>query len=458
MTDAYLVPQAPKLPKVWNKAGLVRIYIMLRAYQKIILKHLERLLKIRKDNNLPVRILSKSIKEFQHSNTTTSNHSELLIRERYFNLLYKAIIRIPLNFIDYDMFNYESLVFILTNHDKEKTAIVIDEEFNTSEYDVFRYVVFWALSQLKTNGNFSMKYFEVLLPILNYAENLDLQDLVELKKLQQDFKNNISENINKKILILINPLLLKIDFKLIHPSILINIIEPLEIIPKHRLIDAYKYQVELPSGFIPKRNRGVIFAKPKDLLLEWDQKVHGKNIILSENNKVVTSIGDKLEFARSKLTSFHGSGYDVYEWDILIEEDCKNNIWIGVHSDQYNNHNNSNKNCEKCLKNTKHAWVFGSNGLLYHNGKSRKYGTKYGKDDRITVHLNMFRKSLSFSINGRRFEEAWSNLSPILQPVVSIKKPAKIRIDYKKNFNENDYDDNTTEYDIDDFIIVSSYE
>src|SRR6266511_262226 len=140
-------------------------FFLLNEVEELVLNYLENLLKISKDNDLPVKILSKSIKQFKDLNPNF-NCLYLLIKDDYFSLLYKSIIKIPLNFIDYEAFSYETLSFILTDYNKETTTIIIEEEFNTSEYEVFRYLVFWSLNKLKIDNNLFIRHFELLLPIL----------------------------------------------------------------------------------------------------------------------------------------------------------------------------------------------------------------------------------------------------------------------------------------------------
>ncbi|RHZ44573.1 hypothetical protein Glove_718g29 [Diversispora epigaea] len=58
-----------------------------------------------------------------------------------------------------------------------------------------------------------------------------------------------------------------------------------------------------------------------------------------------------------------------------------------------------------------------------------EYTKEFGSGTRITVHLNMTRKTIAFSINGVRHPEitAWLNLPSRLYPVVSLRPPGRIR-------------------------------
>ena len=81
-----------------------------------------------------------------------------------------------------------------------------------------------------------------------------------------------------------------VDFKLIHPSILANIIEPLDIVPNDMLIEAFRFQAQLPAGSGPKRNRGTIAAKPENLRFQWSQIAHGKQCVIMENDALINQI------------------------------------------------------------------------------------------------------------------------------------------------------------------------
>ncbi|CAB5154151.1 unnamed protein product [Rhizophagus irregularis] len=273
------------------------------------------------------------------------------------------------------------------------------EEFVTPEYGVFRYIVLWAAHHCN-NNNLVVSYFEPLLPPSDHAEHLDANEIEQLRKShEKNKKKSKSKEIKDMIMALLNPLLPFVDFKLIHPSVLANIIEPLDIIvPNDMLNEAFKYQAQLPAGSGPGRNRGTIAAKPENLRFQWSQQAHGKQCVLLENDVALKSNTRKYEWARASLPI---RGHEIYEWDIYIEESCKH-LWIGV-----------------CTERRDKSY-------------SKGYGVKFGKGDRVTVHLNMGSRSLAYSINGIRHGEAWNTLPAELYPAVSLKKPAKVRIEMHK--------------------------
>ncbi|CAI2165555.1 16650_t:CDS:1 [Funneliformis geosporum] len=386
-------------------------YFLLPGLEEIIITFLDNALKCSADNNLSAKILTHASEFMLPSSDDT-----------LFRTLHNCLVVTPLESIDYDNLTAEGLTFILSPLNTNTSY----EEFVTSEYGIFRYIILWSAYHCEQNNDSILSYFEPLLPSSDHAECLDVGELEQLRKLhEKNSKKSKSKEIKSSITATLNTLLPCVDFKLIHPSVLANIIEPLDIVPNDMLIDAFRYQAQLPAGSGPKRNRGTITAKPENLRLQWSQQACGKQCMLSENDILLKSSSKKYEWARTTLPI---RGYEIYEWDIFIEETCKH-LWIGVCTER-----KFKVDYSTWLGGNVYGWVLGSNGSLYHNDQSslREYGMEFGKGDRITVHLNMGNRSLAYSINGIRYGEAWNTLPPELYPAVSLKKPAKVRIEIHK--------------------------
>ncbi|CAG8654181.1 22208_t:CDS:1 [Dentiscutata erythropus] len=387
-------------------------YFLLPQLEDIVISFLDNALKCSADNTLAAKFLTQAT-EFMSPST-----DDILYRT-----LHKCLIVTPLETVNFGILNQEGLQFILSPKGIE------DEEFATSEYGVFRYILLWAANKISKDV---VTHFESLLPTSDQAEHLDVLQLDRLRR-AHEINHYKSKELYESIFPLVSPLLKCVDFKLIHPSILANIIEPLDFVPSEFLIDAFRYQTKLPPGVGPKRNRGVVTAKPGNLKLQWDQYAHGPNIFVLENNTVLRSRSKKSEFARTTLPI---RGRDLYEWDIIIEEDCKY-IWIGVCTERRFEVNYSN-----WLGGEIYGYTLGSNGSLAHNRgpnneKSLKnsisYGSKFGKNSCITVHLDMGSRTLSFSINGIKYGSAFTDLPREVYPAVSLKKPGKVRIGHHDN-------------------------
>ncbi len=286
-------------------------YFLLPGLEEIIITFLDNALKCSADNNLPAKLLTHASEYMLPSSDDT-----------LFRTLYNCLIVTPLESIDYSNLTAEGLSFILSPPNINTSY----EEFVTSEYGIFRYVILWAAHRCD-NSNLVKSYFEPLLPSSDRAEHLDANELEQLRLLhEKNLKKLKSKEIKSSIATILNSLLTFVDVKLIHPSILANIIEPLGIVPNDMLVDAFRYQAQLPAGSGPKRNRGTITAKPENLRLQWSQQAHGRQCIITKNDVLLKSTSKKYEWARTTLPI---RGYEIYEWDIFIEETCKF-LWIGV--------------------------------------------------------------------------------------------------------------------------------
>lgn len=113
----------------------------------------------------------------------------------------------------------------------------------------------------------------------------------------------------------------------------------------------------------------------------------------------------------------------IFEWDIIIEKTCEY-IYIGVCSAE-------NFSYENFAGSQSTGWVVGSCGSCGNSGKwinnycpSLKDGTK------VTVHLDMYKRTCAFTINGEKYSEVsgWNNLTSKLYPVVSLYYPGRLRI------------------------------
>ncbi|CAG8523609.1 2381_t:CDS:2 [Diversispora eburnea] len=395
------------------EAYLCSEYFMIPKLEEIIISFLDNALKCSADSNLAAKLLSQAI-EFMLPSSD----------DIFFRTLYNCLVITPLDTIEYEILNEEVLKFILSPIHKDENENI---EFITTEYGVFRYLLLWSVHKISPD---LLPSFELLLPSTDIAEHLDSQQLIQLRKLQEKFnKNPNNSEVKQSILLILSPLWDYIDFKLIHPSILANIVSPLNIIPSDILGNAFKWHAQLPAGNRPKRNRGIVTAKPGNLKLHWDRKAHGKKMVLLDHGAVIKSQSRKFEFARTSLPI---RGYEIYEWDFIIEEPCKH-MWIGVCSVK-----NRKVNYSTWLGGEEYGWVLGSNGYLAH------CKVRFTKGTKITVHLNMENRTLSYSVNGINFGEAFRDLPNEVYPAVSIKSPGKIRIQ-PHTFSINSYQDNNNE-------------
>ena len=110
------------------------------------------------------------------------------------------------------------------------------------------------------------------------------------------------------------------------------------------------------------------------------------------------------------------------EWDVIIEKICSY-AWVGVCASE-------NFKCEIWAGDQPTGWVIGSGGHSGNSGNWFKYCQPFGDGTKITVHLDMNKRTCAFTVDGTKFPEVsgWDNLPSKLHPVVSICGPGRIRI------------------------------
>ncbi|CAG8751656.1 1389_t:CDS:1, partial [Rhizophagus irregularis] len=119
---------------------------------------------------------------------------------------------------------------------------------------------------------------------------------------------------------------------------------------------------------------------------------------------------------------------DIFEWDVIIEK-VSGCAWVGVCASE-------NLNYETFAGIQPTGWVLGSNGYCNNFSKAVKYCLPFGDGTIITVHLDMNKRTCTFTINGTKYPEvsAWNNLPSKLYPVVSLNYPGRFRIQpHQKN-------------------------
>ena len=111
----------------------------------------------------------------------------------------------------------------------------------------------------------------------------------------------------------------------------------------------------------------------------------------------------------------------IFEWDIIIEKACPY-IYVGVCSPE-------NFNYETHAGSQPTGWVLGSSGYCWNSCEYLDYCPIFGDGAKITVHLNMNKRTFAFIVNGRKYPEVpgWSLPSRIC-PVVSLCQSGRVRI------------------------------
>ena len=76
------------------------------------------------------------------------------------------------------------------------------------------------------------------------------------------------------------------------------------------------------------------------------------------------------------------------------------------------------------------GWVLGSNGKCWNSNMESDYCPPFEDGTRITVHLDLNKRTCAFTVNGTKYPEAlgWNNLPEKLYPVVSLNSNGRFRI------------------------------
>ncbi|RIA90135.1 concanavalin A-like lectin/glucanase domain-containing protein [Glomus cerebriforme] len=338
----------------------------------------------------------------QHSKSLDSTNLRLC------DELFDDINTVSLKLIDYHNLNENALEFLL---EKIKSKNV-----TTSEYDLFHYVILWTAREISEEA---FLFYESYLPSPEVIKNLETNPNVQEWKLNLSFhaqKNHAKyrTEIMTKSLGLLNSL----DLERIHPYVFSNN-EPLcDLVDPKTLIFIYRKQALLAGKYFSILQTN----------FQWDVYCCGRRMLIDiQSPFVVTSQSNAFEWIKTKIPI---SGQDLVEWDIIVEKLC-DCFWVGIcTSDGYNVDYNT------WLGKHAYGWVFGSKGVTRHNSKiekdkdKSKYGQKFKENDRITVHLDMKKRTCSFSVNGTNYPVAFRNLPNRVYPAVSLKAPGKARIDY----------------------------
>ncbi|RGB37164.1 hypothetical protein C1646_757217 [Rhizophagus diaphanus] len=322
-------------------------------------------------------------------------------------LLVETVANIPLNDIEFGRLSIKGLKYLLSfTYEKN------DIPFASREYEVFRYSTILAAKQVSDDA---YKNLMERLPTLEQIEN---SDEVENKLFIE----------HQKVTKELEPLIRYIDFKRIKIHILAKFIEPLRIIPTEIICSAYQ-NTALLSNYNLSDFRGKAINESSYI---WDEAVCTysssfllnlfcnlkRNINIEDNGKIVQVLGF-YQSVRAKIT-LENKG--IFEWDVIIEKACEY-FWVGVCALEKFNYE-----IAAGLQST--GWVLGSDGHVRNSGISIKnYCPPFGDGTEITVHLDMNKRSCSFTINGIKYREVseWS-LPSKLHPVVSLAYPGRFRI------------------------------
>ncbi|GBB93371.1 hypothetical protein RclHR1_21590001 [Rhizophagus clarus] len=313
------------------------------------------------------------------------------------NLLVDTVSIIPLDNVEFGRLSIIALRHLLSCTYKK------NKPFVTPEYEVFRYSAILAAKQVSNDA------YETIMEQLPTLEQIGDSEQVK--------NNSITDH--QKIANELEPLTQFIDFSLIDGYILTDIIDPLEIIPSNIILNIYK-QIAKSNGLYSSGIRGISMYKYKESNYVWDESACGSKLIIEDNGKVVHApSGCGQQSVRAKMPLDYKG---IFEWTVIIEKFCTD-TWFGVCASE----NFSYEAWAGCQPT---GWELGTCGEFSNSDKRSYYCLFFRKDNtKITVHLNTYKKTCAFSIDGTKYKEiSVKNLPSNLYPVVSLRHPGRLRI------------------------------
>ncbi|CAB4403530.1 unnamed protein product [Rhizophagus irregularis] len=285
------------------------------------------------------------------------------------NLLVEAAANISLNNIEFGRLSITGLKYLLScTYEKEKP-------FATPEYEVFRYSAILAAKQVSNDAH------KILMKQLPTLEQLENTNPIKVENKFTDHQKVAKE---------LETLVKFIDFRRIKPQILADIIEPLEIIPDKIISNVYRY-VALSSNLNLNNTRGISI---NEISYVWDKSACGSKFVIEDNGKIVYAPdGCSWQSVRAKI-ALEDKG--IFEWNVIIEKSCSGS-WVGVCASE-------NFNYEVFARTQPTGWVLGSGGAFRnHSNEVGNYCPAFGDGARITVHLDMNKRTCTFSVNGKKY-------------------------------------------------------
>ncbi|EXX54254.1 uncharacterized protein OCT59_000978 [Rhizophagus irregularis] len=349
--------------------------------------------------------IMRTIKIFLKNNYTTNYSPELLSKvveimplsedNTLLNLLVKEVATILLTDIEIGRLSIIALQYLLFYAHEN------DIPFATPEYEVFRYSAIFAA---KNVSDVTYKALMEKLPTLEQIDNLiqiENKFITDHQKVAQELEHLIEY----------------IDFRRIKKS-QFDFIEPLKIIPA----EIIQHNSELINSDL-NNIRGIPIYRIKESELFWDESACGSNLVIEDNGKIIQA-SNNCKSHQSARANILIEDKGIFEWDVIIEKYCTYS-WVGVCASE-------NFNYENFAGNQPNGWVLGSGGAFRNNNNFvRNYCPSFHKDGaRITVHLDMNKRTCAFTVNGIKYREIleWNNLPSKPYPVVSLRYPGRFRI------------------------------
>ncbi|EXX53851.1 hypothetical protein RirG_240040 [Rhizophagus irregularis DAOM 197198w] len=230
-------------------------YLQLLGLQDFIMKVFKNILEKNQTENYSPELLSK----FASKMPLTENNILL-------NLSVEAVATIPLNTVEFGRLSIAGLQYLLVcTYEKERP-------FATPEYEVFRYSAILAAKQVSNDAYKTLIERSILEKIEQIENSVQLEN-----------KNKFITG-QQKVAKELEPLVEFIDFKRIHGQALVDIIEPLEIVPAKIIVNVYRHNT-ISNNSNRTYFRGIPITNCTNYV--WDESACGSKLIIEDNGKTV---------------------------------------------------------------------------------------------------------------------------------------------------------------------------
>ncbi|XP_028045863.1 SPRY domain-containing SOCS box protein 3 isoform X2 [Monomorium pharaonis] len=152
----------------------------------------------------------------------------------------------------------------------------------------------------------------------------------------------------------------------------------------------------------------------------WDEKLSTSSIKLSDNNLNVIfhpiySTGTAVAKGNKPLEKGRHHFWEI----LMITHIYGTDVMVGVGTANAKIYDASDNFCA-LLGRDQESWGFSYKGYLQHDGKTCKYGTSFGQDNLVGIHLDTWIGTLQFFINRKPLGMAFTKLNNFtLYPLVS---------------------------------------
>ncbi|CAG8629576.1 11201_t:CDS:1 [Acaulospora colombiana] len=311
------------------------------------------------------------------------------------DFLVDKVSKISLDTIGFDRLSIQALQCLLSKSNDE-TKI-----FKTSEYSVLRMAILLAVKNVSQEAFFTLKKRLPLWDKIEDGFDFNNNDIPDIKDICTSTANILA------------PIIEFIDLRRIEGKILIDIIEPLNLISSKKLMATYRFYAYEKNFLPPFRGIRCNF--------KWDKNGCGPHLSISSNGYMVSSNSDGGAgyWESVKTTYLMSSG--VNKLHVRIKDTERFIIGIGNERVDYSNYVGTKGN----------GWGYFSGGYTHEDGLRKPLTHNkplIGQNNEVIMNLNMENRTCVITVNGTENVVRWANLPSNLYFVGSLDTKGRIKI------------------------------